>query len=247
MGVVDFPWLRPEFSTAGVVLGFALLAYLVVLEPLLGMRSFAYLRSHRSDDPRALRRVYLRTLAGEAAWLVVVVLILAASPSLEPSAVGLALPGGSLIEGAVGFTAVAVLAQIGVALHFRRRGVSVTTAGDYAYLMPITRAERRLAGLVAISAGVSEEIVVRGTLIALGVGALGLPPLVAAAAATALFGFLHLYQGWSGVLFTTLLGGILATLYLATGSLLLPIVLHVTVNLRALLITTYSGLPSAQP
>jgi len=94
---------------------------------------------------------------------------------------------------------------------------------------------------------VGEEVVVRGLLIALGVGAAGLPPLTAAVASTALFGFLHLYQGWSGVLYTTLLGAVLAGLYLATSSLLLPILLHVTVNTRALLITTYSGLPTERP
>lgn len=244
---VDFPWLQPEFSPTGVVLGLGLLAYLVIFEPLLGLRSFAYLRRHRRDDPRALPRVYSRTLAIEAGWLIVVALILVVSPDLEPGAIGLSLPAGSLLEGAVGFTAFAVSAQIVVALAFRRRGVTVTAAGDYAYLLPVTPAERRLAGLVAIGAGVSEEVVVRGLLIALGVGAAGSPPLVAAAAATALFGFLHLYQGWSGVLYTTLLGAVLAGLYLSTGSLLLPVLLHVTVNLRALLITTYSGLPTGEP
>ena len=244
---MDFTWLQPEFSPTGVVLGLALLAYLVVFEPLLGMRSFGYLRRYRSQDPRALPRVYRRTLAVEAGWLVVVALILVVSPDLDPGAVGLSVPSGSLLAGAVGFTAFAVVAQVVVGLVFRHRGATVAAAGDYAYLLPVTPAERRLAGLVAVSAGVGEEVVVRGLLIALGVGAAGLPPLTAAVASTALFGFLHLYQGWSGVLYTTLLGAVLAGLYLATSSLLLPILLHVTVNTRALLITTYSGLPTERP
>lgn len=41
------------------------------------------------------------------------------------------------------------------------------------------------------------------------------------------------YQGWTGLLLTILL----AALYLTTGSLLLPIVFHVAVDVRGLLLT----------
>lgn len=244
---VDFVWLRAEFSPLGMALGLGLLAYLMLVEPVHAVRSIASLRRHRGEDPRALLRVYVRTLAIEAGWLIVVALILFVSPDLDPGALGLRAPAGSLLGAAVGFTAFAVAGQLAVGLLLRRRRVTVAAAGDYAYLLPVSRAERQVAGILAVGAGVSEEILIRGLLIALGVGALGLPPLVAAAAATALFGFLHLYQGWSGVLHTTLLGAILAGLYLMTGSLLLPILLHTVVDIRALLITQYSGLPERPP
>jgi membrane protease YdiL (CAAX protease family) len=58
-------------------------------------------------------------------------------------------------------------------------------------------------------------------------------PIVLAALA---FGWAHLYQGWTGVLATALLGGLFAWLYWATGSLLLPVLLHVLVDLRAMLV-----------
>lgn len=165
MSVVDFPWLRPEFSPTAVVLALGLLAYLVIFEPLLGLRSFAHLRRHRGDDPRALTRVYLRTLGTESGWLVVVALIFVVSPDLDPGALGLRHPSGRLLAAALGFTAFAMLAQIGVALAFRRGGTTVAATGDYAYLIPVSPAERRLAGLVATGAGVSEEVVVRGLVI----------------------------------------------------------------------------------
>lgn len=50
--------MRPEFSTAGIAPGSGLLAYLVLLEPVLGVRSYAYLRRHRGRRPGALSRVY---------------------------------------------------------------------------------------------------------------------------------------------------------------------------------------------
>ncbi|MGI8622377.1 MAG: CPBP family intramembrane glutamic endopeptidase, partial [Solirubrobacteraceae bacterium] len=241
MSSVALAWLQPEFSPAGIALGLSLLAYLVLVEPVLGVRTYAYLRRRRGDASRALLRVYAFTLVVEGSWIVVVGLILLVSPDLDPGALGLRLPTGRLLGPAVGVTTGAVVAQIVTGVVVRARGISVPVAGDFALLLPVTPAERRLAGLVAIGAGVSEEVLVRGLLIALGVGVLGLSPLVAAAAATALFGLVHLYQGWIGVLGTTVLGAIFGGIYLATGSLLLPIVLHVAVDIRGLLLTAHPG------
>lgn len=214
----------------------ALLAYLVLAEPALGRRTYAYLRRHRGERSGALVRVYVLTLAVEGAWLILIGIILLVSPQLEPGALGLRAPSGSLLAPAVGFTLAAGVGQIVAGLMIRRRGTPLPVAGDFALLLPETPAERRLAGLVAVGAGVSEEVLVRGLLIAFGVGALGLPPLIAAAAATVLFGLVHFYQGWLGMLATTVLGAVLAGLYLATGSLLLPIILHVLIDVRALLL-----------
>ena len=58
--------------------------------------------------------------------------------------------------------------------------------------------------------------------------------LVAAVA----FGLAHAYQGRAGILLTGLLGGVMAALYLGTGSLLLPVLLHAAIDLRFLLVPT---------
>ena len=50
-----------------------------------------------------------------------------------------------------------------------------------------------------------------------------------------LFGLAHWYQGRLGMLATGVLGAVLTQLYLTTGSLLLPMVLHVLIDLRLLL------------
>ena len=50
------------------------------------------------------------------------------------------------------------------------------------------------------------------------------------------FGLAHAYQGAVGILTTGLLGGVMAALYLQTGSLLLPVLLHAAIDLRFLLV-----------
>ncbi|NGY75546.1 CPBP family intramembrane metalloprotease [Bacillus megaterium] len=45
-----------------------------------------------------------------------------------------------------------------------------------------------------------------------------------------LFGIVHLYQGWKGVLFTSYLGGIMFFLLVGTGSLWVPIALHFIID-----------------
>jgi membrane protease YdiL (CAAX protease family) len=56
------------------------------------------------------------------------------------------------------------------------------------------------------------------------------------------FGLAHAYQGIAGIVTTGVLGGVMAGLYLGTGSLLLPVLLHTLIDLRFLLVPT-SALP----
>jgi membrane protease YdiL (CAAX protease family) len=104
-------------------------------------------------------------------------------------------------------------------------------------LLPRTRAERRLFTLVGVSAGICEEWLYRGFFLAV-VSAIsgGLPGPALVAVAGVAFGLAHVYQGPGGVLLTGVLGAVLAALYLDTGSLLLPVVLHALIDLRFLLV-----------
>jgi membrane protease YdiL (CAAX protease family) len=108
---------------------------------------------------------------------------------------------------------------------------------SYAHLIPATRVERRWWVLIGLTAGICEEILFRGFLLhylhtfpwqlnlrlALGVSAL-------------IFGLQHLYQGANGVVTTALLGALFALLFLLSGSLLLPMLLHTALDLRLLVI-----------
>ena len=89
---------------------------------------------------------------------------------------------------------------------------------------------------MAVTAGVCEEIVYRGFLIALGVGVLGLGTTPAALLALALFVAGHLYQGWRSMFLIALVGGALTRLYLTTGSLVLPIIVHALIDIMAMVV-----------
>jgi uncharacterized protein len=104
-------------------------------------------------------------------------------------------------------------------------------------LLPRTTRERRLFTLVGVTAGVCEEWLYRGFFLAV-VAALagGLPTAVLVLVAAAAFGLAHVYQGRVGIVTTGLLGGVMAAIYLQTGSLLLPVVLHAVIDLRFLLV-----------
>jgi len=107
---------------------------------------------------------------------------------------------------------------------------------SYRYLFPSTRDERRWWLFVALTAGICEEIAFRGFLLEYLHALWGVGLLLAIAASSVIFGLQHLYQGTKGVIATTLVGALLATFFVMSGSLLLPITLHALMDLRLLLI-----------
>lgn len=106
-----------------------------------------------------------------------------------------------------------------------------------AHLLPVTPRERWAFAAVAVTAGITEELLYRGwlpwfLLLAAPVGGYGGALLASSVA----FGLAHAYQGVRGVLLTGLAGYGLAALAFSTGSILLPVVLHALVDLRVLLL-----------
>ncbi len=91
--------------------------------------------------------------------------------------------------------------------------------------LPRTEQEARLFILVSISAGICEELLFRGFLIwyfkVFSVTAL------AVVLSSVLFGMAHSYQGWKGGVQTGAIGLVLAFSYVLTGSLWIPILLHI--------------------
>lgn len=137
---------------------------------------------------------------------------------------------------AIGAMIGAVLLLVLPVLLLRRvEADELPTLGDIAALLPRTRGELPLGAGLAFSAGVFEELMFRLALPALLFG-IGTDGPTAFLLATALFGVLHLYQKWTGVLTATALGAVFAYLYLVSGTILLPIVLHLLVDLRALVL-----------
>ena len=134
--------------------------------------------------------------------------------------------------------AVAVVVLVGLVLPVvvvRESLDEAPAVGDIRALLPRTRGELRYGAALSVSAGVFEELLFRLGLPALVVAVTG-DAIVAFLGATLLFGVLHLYQGPLGILFSTVLGAVFLALYLVTGSILVPIVLHALVDLRSMVL-----------
>jgi membrane protease YdiL (CAAX protease family) len=235
-------------------------AYLVVGEPLAGYVLHRRFEGRLQRDPAARRSFYLRLLVLEWGLTVLALVVWSAAPGVDLAAVGLCWPT-SWPGPVAAVAAVAVLAFLFVSLRAMASGALRTAAeqlprraGDGRHadpgvhatlaLLPRTRGERRLFTVVGLTAGICEEWLYRAFFLAVVSALLGGPPapilvLVAAAA----FGLAHAYQGVAGIVTTAVLGGVLALLYLDTGSLLLPVVLHAAIDLRFLLVPA-SVLPS---
>lgn len=106
---------------------------------------------------------------------------------------------------------------------------------DIAAILPRNAAEGRRVALLTANAGLSEEVCFR----------LYLPLLIVLAGGNALaafvlaglvFGMMHRYQGWVGVISTTVVGTILTLTYLTSRGLALPIVMHLAVNATNLVV-----------
>lgn len=133
-------------------------------------------------------------------------------------------------------TAAVVLAGLVVPVVLLRRSLDEAPAiGDIRALLPRTRGELPYGAGLSVSAGVFEELLFRLGLPALVFAVTG-DAVVAFLGATLLFGVLHVYQGPLGILFSTVLGAIFVALYLVTGSIVVPIVLHVVIDLRSMVL-----------
>lgn len=123
-----------------------------------------------------------------------------------------------------------------VASRRRTKGAppaSPAALGDIQPLFPRNAQERRWTALMAANAGPGEELLFRLAVPLLLVQAIGDAWLSFAVAAIA-FGLVHLYQGWLGVLVTTLAGAAFTALYLATGSIWIAALVHSLMNLNSL-------------
>lgn len=101
------------------------------------------------------------------------------------------------------------------------------------FMLPKTIGQRIVFFFVALTAGISEELLFRGaaTYVLMNIG-INLPIWAVGAIGAALFGLAHWYQGFSGILMTGLLGYALFNIYVETGSLLIPILLHFLIDVK---------------
>jgi len=102
-------------------------------------------------------------------------------------------------------------------------------SGELCELAPRSPRERRAFDLMAITAGICEEILYRGLLLAVLAAGLGTWPAVVLS--SAIFGVGHAYQGGKGVAKTGAVGLVMALLAVGSGSLFVPMLVHAVVDL----------------
>jgi membrane protease YdiL (CAAX protease family) len=103
--------------------------------------------------------------------------------------------------------------------------------GDLASLGPQTEAEGRSFTWVSITAGVCEEVLYRGALLAVLAELVGVG--LAVVLSSMIFGLGHAYQGVTGIAKTAAVGLVLALLAVFSGSLFVAMVLHTVIDLTA--------------
>jgi membrane protease YdiL (CAAX protease family) len=218
--------------------------YVGLVYPLLSYRRYQIFLREIVLDPTARSHYYRRNMLNKWPWLIVIGIILLFGFG-QPSMLGLRAPypwGPTLwllAELVIVLPIAHVLQLRIIAKRPRTKLLSLVLA--VREMLPHTASERLLWILVSFTAGICEEIVYRGflPLYFLQLGSffgLQVSYLVVVILSTLLFGLAHLYQGWKGVLATSIIGAMFAYLYFYTGSLILPIAFHILIDARIVLL-----------
>ena len=140
---------------------------------------------------------------------------------------------GFLVGVSIALVAGGVIGGLVSAVRGKGEKAASLVIGDVEPLFPRNPAERRWTALLAANAGPSEELFFRLMLPLLVTLASG-DVILAFVTSALIFGAIHFYQGWAGILGTTLAGFLFTGLYLATGIIWVPVVLHSVINLNSL-------------
>ncbi|MEW6472280.1 MAG: CPBP family intramembrane glutamic endopeptidase [Actinomycetota bacterium] len=225
----------PGVVAVAAALSVVLAAWMVFVQPLAGRRRYRRLVERLGRDPSARLRHYQRGVTFE--WLGAAVVGLLAL--LAHSRLSSLWPPGDDLSVAAQIPALAVVV-VAVTAVYRfggaptRRALAVQLR-PVAALLPRTPVERRWFALLAVTAGICEELLYRG----FGLAALrwadpdiGKPALIIMTGAA--FGLAHLYQGRLGMTLTGILGAYFGWITISTGTLIPVMVLHALLDLRIL-------------
>lgn len=228
---------------------FALFALILPILDTIEMRGIK--AKIRSGDATMRSRLYRTTFWKE--WVLAGIVVIAwwwlgrgvATLGLTPRTDGLAWVGHLV---ALGVSVLLVLQLRGFSENPQTLQNHAETLESLRYMAPHTRDERRLFDHVSVAAGICEEIIYRGFLIAYVMNVAGVSFFVAAVISSVIFGLAHSYQGVTGILKTAAIGGVMALLYGLTGALWAPMVVHAIIDItsgRAMYVAVNS--PAAEP
>jgi membrane protease YdiL (CAAX protease family) len=215
-----------------------LLFLLILVLPLQAVKGMEQLNRLVTIKPAARLEFYRSAIIGQ--WLIVL-LIAFALAGRGPPHVTLGLVWPSWTPENLAISAIAALlslAQSPIVPQVRAKlaasGRTRSALHPIRNLLPRTAREKQRWIGVSITAGICEEIIFRGFLFFYLQHIVGTSLYGAIVLSTGIFGLSHYYQGTSNVVRTSIIGLLLGIAYAATGSLLVPIMLHTALDLGGL-------------
>lgn len=213
-----------------------LVIFLIVVIPIWDRRETARLKS--TTDPRARMMSYGKTIA----WQLIAVMVLLATTNFAtlyhspiPSTV-LGRDARHLVIPICIGLGMGVLIPVLLSLFSpRHRDGLAKQLEPIAFFLPRTASEKLLFAAMCVVVGICEEVIFRGFLIRY-IATLPIHAgwLAATIGAAVIFGIDHGYQGWIGILTTTCLAVVFTVVFVASGTLLVPMIGHALLDLRIL-------------
>jgi membrane protease YdiL (CAAX protease family) len=213
--------------------------FMVVIVPLISYFTIRRIRM-RLPKPRQKEKIYLAIYAINWIYLFILIQFVTTFKELYLVKYPLHLPwwiSAAAVIALVWGAASTVMPQ----LFFRRseevRKTILSAYKDEAHIFPETCLQRRMMAFVAITVGISEEIIYRGFITNYLHEEWSMPVLLSIVVSAILFGLGHFHQGGGETVSSTVFGLLMSYLYLATGSLLLPILVHILYDMKIVTMT----------
>jgi membrane protease YdiL (CAAX protease family) len=223
-----------------VIVAHLLVLWSVIGEPLWGRHCYRILKRDVARDPGARIRFYRAIVVVEWAWLPVIGLVLWLYPA-PLTAIGFSIPAAGLPGWIfVGIVTALILIQTAIMVMSRERFADDPKVADAMrhvwHMLPRSASDHVWWIGVSVTAGICEEILYRGFLFFYFREIWGQNIWVALVASSFVFALAHVYQGIRGAATTAAVGLVVGSLYAVTGSLLIPVVLHVIIDARTLVL-----------
>ncbi len=222
-----------------------LAAYAIVVAPSLSCFTYQKAKKHfQAGDPMAKVRLYREWIA-EQAVTTALVLGLWRFGGISGTSLGITTPFSWLWSAAALVVVTVLLVWTAVRLRPKASKIRKRFQDSLGMLFPDSPQDRNWFGALSIGAGISEELVFRGFLMYyLSAYIPHINTAEKVLLTSLVFGLAHIYQGWRRSIPTGIVGIVLALLYVFSGSLLLPIVVHALADWRMLLILPSNATPA---
>ena len=221
---------------SSLILSHGLAIYAILAAPWLGCRWYRKARNRIASGVADAKVRMYREVVAEQIITALMVFAIWKSGDISAKNVGLVPPPFWALNAGGLAIVVALLFWSSLRMRPNAEKVRKQLEKSIGALLPRSESERFWFGVVSVGAGISEELVFRGFLFfyfSKYVPHLNISEILLLC--TLFFGLAHAYQGWKGVLGTGFLGFVFGGLYLLTGSLVAPVVVHAAVDMRALL------------